>query len=184
LDEHVAAVYEMNQEVWDRLTNALVDLGDGEIDWRPVPEANSINDIVRHLRIEAEWHSNSLRDGTPMPTIAVPVSREAVDAIPLNFRANLAALTGHQSRYLADLHASTLEELKNRTSMAYQDAAATRGKAYLIAYHHAVHMATHCGQIRMLRNLYRTTKGERALFVPANPTYPARPGAVNRDKST
>jgi uncharacterized damage-inducible protein DinB len=174
LDEHVAAVYEMNQDVWSRLENALADLADEEIDWRPVPEANSINDIVRHLRIEAEWHSNSLRDGTPMPTIAAPVSQEAIDAIPLNFRANLAALRGHQARYLEDLHASTLENLKKRTSMAYGDAGLTRGKSYLIAYHHAVHMATHCGQIRMLRNLYRTTKGKPALFVPVNPTYPAR----------
>ena len=158
MDEHVAAIYEMNQDVWKRLEDALADLADEEIDWRPVPESNSINDIVRHLRIEAEWHSNSLRDGTPMPTIAAPVSRDAVDAIPLNFRENL--------------HASTLEDLKNRTSMAYQNAA--RGRDYLIAYHHAVHLATHCGQIRMLRNLYRTTKGEPALFVPTNPTYPAR----------
>ena len=172
MDEHVAAIYEMNQDVWKRLEDALADLADEEIDWRPVPESNSINDIVRHLRIEAEWHSNSLRDGTPMPTIAAPVSRDAVDAIPLNFRANLAALTGHQARYLANLHASTLEDLKNRTSMAYQNAA--RGRNYVIAYHHAVHLATHCGQIRMLRNLYRTTKGKPALFVPTNPTYPAR----------
>ena len=88
MDEHVAVVYEMNQDVWDRLAKALADLAEEEIDWRPVPEANSINDIVRHLRIEAEWHANSLRDGTPMPTLAAPVSQEAVDEIPIDFRAN------------------------------------------------------------------------------------------------
>ena len=162
----------MNQDVWDRLAKALADLAEEEIDWRPVPEANSINDIVRHLRIEAEWHCKSLRDGTPMPTIAAPVSHEAVDAIPLDFRANFAALAETQARYLERLRAATLEELKQWTSMAYQNAA--RGRSYLIAYHHAIHMATHCGQIRMLRNLYRTTKGRPALFFPANPTYPAR----------
>jgi uncharacterized protein DUF664 len=171
LDERVTVVYEMNQDVWDRVTNALANLDDGEIDWRPVPEANSINAIVRHLRIEAEWHSNGLRDGTPMPTIAVPVSQERIDAVALDFRANFSTLTELQTRYLEKLRAATLEELKARTSMTYGDAPAARGKTCFIAYHHAVHLATHCGQIRMIRNLYRTTRGKPGLFFPENPTY-------------
>jgi hypothetical protein len=43
----------MNQRAWNLLKDALVDLGDDEIDWRPLPQVNNINVIVRHLRIEA-----------------------------------------------------------------------------------------------------------------------------------
>jgi hypothetical protein len=30
------------------------------------------------------------------------------------------------------------------------------------------------GQIRSLRNLYRTSRGEQVLFFPDNPTFPAQ----------
>ena len=53
----------MNQRMWGRLKNALAALREKEIYWRPVPEANMINVIVRHLRLEAEWHLASLQHG-------------------------------------------------------------------------------------------------------------------------
>jgi hypothetical protein len=170
VDEAIRVIYEANVDVWNRLQAALLDVTSDERDWRPVPEANSINVIVRHLRIEAAWHLNSLREGSPMPTIAAPVVQEEIDAIPLDLAANLAALTGSQSEYLRELSASTLAALRERTSAAYGNAVAP--KEYFIAYHNAIHLAMHCGQIRTLRNMYRKTRGEPARFVPENPTYP------------
>lgn len=172
MDESLRVIYEMNVEAWKRLRDALADVSDEESNWRPVPEANSISVIVRHLRIEAAWHVNSLRDGAPMPTVAAPVVQEDIDAIRLDFATNMRALVGHQSQYLGSLSASTLATLRERTRTAYGDFLVSEDQSYFIAYHNAVHLTLHCGQIRMLRNLYRKTRGELALFVPDNPTYP------------
>src|SRR5205085_2477232 len=109
-------------EVWRRFEGALADVGADEIDWRPIPEANSINVIVRHLRIEGEWHLDSLRQGAPLPTVAAPVSQEAIDAVALDFTANFEALSGYQSQYLEYLRTSMLPELEERTSSAYGSA--------------------------------------------------------------
>src|SRR5438309_517715 len=111
MDETTDVLYELNADAWNRLKDALANVTPEESDWRPRPEANSIGVIVRHLRIEAAWHVKSLRDGAPMPTIAAPVVQEEIDAIPLDFAANLSALTEYQSEYLATLRASTIAML-------------------------------------------------------------------------
>jgi len=43
MDDALRVVVEMNEAVWDRLKNALEDLSEEEIHWRPLPQANSIN---------------------------------------------------------------------------------------------------------------------------------------------
>jgi hypothetical protein len=68
--------------MWAAVKNALADLTDEEVQWRPVPQANTISLIVRHLRIESGWHVESLECGVPMPTIAISPSQEAIDAVP------------------------------------------------------------------------------------------------------
>ncbi len=55
MDDALCIVSEMNQAVWGLLKDSLRDLGGDEINWQPLPQANSINIIVRHLRIEAQW---------------------------------------------------------------------------------------------------------------------------------
>jgi hypothetical protein len=51
--EALQFVIEMNEWTWDHCKDALKDVSREEIDWRPLPQANSINLILRHLRIEA-----------------------------------------------------------------------------------------------------------------------------------
>lgn len=69
---------------------------------------------------------------------------------------------------------TSVQGLRERSAAAYgQKLAHRQDQRYLIAYHHAIHLAMHCGQIRTIRNLYRKTRGEPARFVPDNPTYPA-----------
>ena len=169
MGQAIRLIYEANVDAWNRLKDSLVDVTNDESNWRPVPQANSINVIIRHLRIEAAWHVNSLRDGTPMPTIAAPVVQEEIDAIPLDFAANLTELTDYQSEYLTSLGASTLATLRERTRAAYGEVGAA--KEHFIAYHNATQLTMHCGQVRTLRNLYRKARGETARFVPENPTY-------------
>jgi uncharacterized damage-inducible protein DinB len=172
MDDALRVVCEMNQSMWDRLQNALEDLGEEELEWRPLPEANTINLIVRHLRIESEWHLDSLERGEPMPTIATSAPQEAIDAVSLDFEENFKKLAEFYTRFLQVLRTATLDTLRRRTSTAYGGARGTAGRTYLLAYHQAMHMAMHCGQIRAIRNLYRKTRGEPARFFPENPTYP------------
>ena len=79
MNEGVEIVAEMHRTLWDQFRGSFDDLTDEEIHWRVLPQANSINLIVRHLRIESEWHLRSIQSGAPMPTIAARVSQEAID---------------------------------------------------------------------------------------------------------
>lgn len=172
MDDAVRVVAEMNESMWDRLRGTLEDLSDEEIHWQPLPQANSINVIVRHLRIEAQWHLDSLERGEPMPTIAVPAPQDAIEAISLDFEENLSRLEQFYTRFCEILRTASLVTLREQTAAAYGEAIKGKGHTYLLGYHQATHVAMHCGQIRTIRNLYRKTRGEPARFFPENPTYP------------
>jgi hypothetical protein len=172
MDEALRVAFDMNANMWAALKNALEDLTGEEIQWRPLPQANTIGLIVRHLRIESEWHVDSLERGTPMPTVAASPSQEAIDAVSEEFEDNFQKLATFCTRFLEVLQATTLESLRDRTATAYGKLSEREGGTYFLAYHHAAHVAMHCGQIRMIRNLYRKARGEPARFVPDNPTYP------------
>lgn len=74
--------------------------------------------------------------------------------------------------FLGILSKTPPEGLRQRTASAYGSALAASESAHFLGYHQALHVATHCGQIRMIRNLYRKTRGEPARFHPDNPSYP------------
>ena len=172
MDDALRVVCEMHESLWVCLQNALDELAGEEVNWRPLPEANTINLIVRHLRIESEWHLASLERGAPLPTIATAAPQAAIDAVPLDFEENFKKLAEFYTRFLQVLRTTTLDTLRQRTSSAYGEARGIEGQKYLLAYHQALHLASHCGQIRTIRNLYRKTRGEPARFFPENPTYP------------
>jgi hypothetical protein len=146
----------MHERIWGRLKHALVDLSDEEMHWRPLPQANTINVIIRHLRIEAQWHLDSVARGEPMPTIAVAAPREAIDAVPVDFAANCKRLEEFYTRFVERLRTATLATVQQRTAAAYGE---VRRFTYLLGYHQATHLAMHDGQIRTIRNLYRKTRG-------------------------
>jgi Protein of unknown function (DUF664) len=169
MDDALRVVVEMHESIWGRLKHALEDLSEEEMHWRPLPQANTISVIIRHLRIEAQWHLDSLARGEPMPTIAVAAPQEAIDAVPADFEENCKRLEELYTRFVEMLRTATLATLQQRTAAAYGEA---RRFTYLLGYHQATHLAMHCGQIRTMRNLYRKTRGEPARFHPENPTYP------------
>src|SRR5713101_4374762 len=107
MDDAVQVVVEMTEFVWRRFRRDLEDLSPEEVDWRPLPEANSINLIVRHLAIEAEWHRACLERGEPMPREATEDLLRQIDGVPVDFERNLDALEKAYAAFLAALRATT-----------------------------------------------------------------------------
>ncbi|HEY2930331.1 MAG TPA: DinB family protein [Acidobacteriota bacterium] len=171
MDDALRVISE-NQCIWSLLQDTVDDLSDAEINWRPLPQGNSINVIVRHLRIEAQWHLDSLKTGNAMPSDVTPALQEEIDAVALDFQLNLDKLEELYIGFLDILRTATLHDLQQRTAAAYGHSVEASGRTYFLGYHQAMHVAMHCGQIRTIRNLYRKTRGEPAKFFPENPTYP------------
>jgi hypothetical protein len=169
MDDALHVVVEMHERLWGSLTHALEDLSAEELHWQPLPRANTISVIIRHLRIEAQWHLDSVERGEPMPTIAAAAPQAVIDAVPEDFEENVTRLEELYTRFVERLRTATLATLQQRTAAAYGDA---RRPTYALGYHQALHLAMHCGQIRTLRNLYCKMRGEPARFDPENPTYP------------
>lgn len=170
MDDGLRIMAELAAVVQEGLFRDLGDVGAEERDWRPVPDSNTINLIVRHLRIEADWHLDSLESGKPMPTVAVPASQAEIDAVSVEFDSNVAALSVSLTRFCELLQDATPGFLQARTSEAYGGSARPVPQHFL-AYHQIVHLAMHWGQIRTLHNLYRKARGQSPTF-PDNPTYP------------
>ena len=174
VDDSLSFVVEMNHAVWDRFVADLRDVTPEEADWRPLPQANSINLILRHLRIEAEWHLASLERGEAMPSDVSPQLQQNLDSVPVDFFQNSKELANLLARFLAVLRETSLPKLELQTQRAY--ATTVSGATvppHFLGFHQATHLVSHLGQIRTLRNLYRKTRGEPARFHPSNPTYPA-----------
>lgn len=68
MHEPLQVVIEMTESIGQRFWKDLEGVTAEEALWRPLPQANSITLIVRHLCIEAQWHRDSLERGEPMPT--------------------------------------------------------------------------------------------------------------------
>src|SRR5262249_15437827 len=122
MNDGLRIVAEMHQALWDQFRSSFDDLTEDEIHWRPLPQANSINVIVRHLRIESEWHLRSIQSGEPMPTIAAPVSQEAIDAVPFDYAENLSALQRLYAEFCDNLGTQSLGSLKETSAAAYGEA--------------------------------------------------------------
>jgi hypothetical protein len=174
VDDGLSFVVEMNQAMWDRFVTDLHDLTPEEADWRPVPQANSISLILRHLRIEAEWHLASLEHGEAMPCDLSPELQQQIESVPVDFVQNSKDLTDLFARFLAVLRESSLAELALQTQRAYGTPPGGASiPPHFLGFHQVTHLASHLGQIRALRNLYRKTRGEPGRFDPDNPTYPS-----------
>src|SRR5207244_9545228 len=102
---------DMYEWVWTPFKDYLKDLTPEEIDWHPLPQANSINLIIRHLRMEAEWQLESLERGESMPADVTPELQQYIDSIPFDFEQNLRALDTSCTRFIAVLRYMNLEQL-------------------------------------------------------------------------
>ena len=100
--------------------------------------------------------------------------QEQIKLVPMDFGENSKELANLFVRYLEVLRETPLPRLQLQTARAY--GAIPGGPPippHFLGFHQATHLASHLGQIRALRNLYRKTQGQAARFHPSSPTYPA-----------
>jgi hypothetical protein len=173
MDDALRLVVEMNEWTWKRFKGDLKDVTPEEIDWRPLPQANTINAILKHLRVEAQWCLVSLEHGEQSPYQDAASVQDLTDSIPLDFERNLGALEELYTRFIEVLRGTTLAALKRQTILDQVFPGGSPHPADLLSFRQAVHLAIHWGQIRTIRNLYRKTRGEPGRFFPENPTFPA-----------
>ena len=173
MDKALHLVIEMNEWTWRHFKADLQDVTPEEIDWRPLPQANTLNAILQHLRVEAEWYLKSIEHGEQSPYQDVASVQQLTDSIPLDFEGNLKALEKLYGRFIEALRGTTLAALQQQTVLGQVFPGGAPYAADLLSYRQAVHLAMHWGQIRTIRNLYRRTQGEPGRFFPNNPTFPA-----------
>lgn len=167
------AMVEMHRWIWRRFKDSLDGVTPEEADWRPLPEANNINLILRHLRIEAEYHLAALERGEPMPVQLSESVQRRIDVVTLDFFRNLQEIEERFTRFITLLEGTTLSDLRLSSERAYQEYPPGRPR-HLLAFHQVMHLTQHWGQIRTIRNLYCKTRGQPARFFPDNPMFPVR----------
>jgi Protein of unknown function (DUF664) len=173
MDEALQLVIEMNEWIWKRFKADLQGMTSEEIDWRPLPQANTINALLKHLHVEAEWYLKSIEHGEQSLYHDAASVQQLTDSIPLDFEQNLRALDELYTRFVAALRRTTLAALKQQTVLAQVFPGGAPYSGELLSFRQAVHLAMHWGQIRAIRNLYQRTRGEPGRFFPDNPTFPA-----------
>lgn len=170
MDEALQVVIEMTEIIGQRFREDLEGVSPEEAVWRPLPQANSISLIVRHLCIEAQWHRACLERGEPMPYEMTENLQRTIDSVPLDFERNLKAFEEAYAGFLAALRKMTLVGLQQRTEAAYRGWPSC--SAHFLGFHQAMHVCRHWGQILTIRNLFQKSRGQPARFVPDNPTFP------------
>jgi hypothetical protein len=173
MDVALQLVVEMNEWTWKRFKDDLKDVTPEEIHWRPLPLANTINAILKHLRVEAQSCLVSLEHGEQSPYQDTASIQQLTDSIPLDFERNLQELEELYMRFVEALRGKTLAALKQQTILDQVFPGGSPHPAHLLSFRQAVHLAIHWGQIRTIRNLYSKTHGEVGRFFPDNPTFPA-----------
>jgi hypothetical protein len=167
-DDAIRLIVEMNETFWSGFKRDLEDVTPEEVDWRPLPEANNINLIVRHLLIEAAGHVARVEAAGGAGDPARPAEASS-EPVALDFSRNMKRLDDLHSRFIDGLRRMTVGELEARSARAYEGKDAP---PHYLGFHMAGHLARHWGQARTIRNLYRTTRGRPARFFPDNPTFP------------
>src|SRR5262249_37719742 len=140
MDPALQVVIEMNEHILSRFTHDLQDVTGEEADWRPLPQANSINVILRHLLIEAGEHLARIDPGAP------PAAHLAA-SMSLDFERNLKAVEELYTAFLHALRQTTQADLHHLTVQAYRATGPGSPSLppHLLGYHQALHLAGHLG---------------------------------------
>ncbi len=118
MDEALQLVIEMSERNWHGFKDDLKDLTPEEIHWRPLPQANNIDLIVKHLRVEEQWYVVSLEYGEQSPYQDTASVQQLTDSVPLDFERNLQELEALHQRFIAALRRTTLADLKRKTVLS------------------------------------------------------------------
>lgn len=169
MDEAIQLAVEMSETTWSAFKSELKDLTPDEINWRPLPQANNIALLIKHLRVVEELFLAQLEQGEQSPYKDATSVRQLTGSVPLNYEQNLKEFEELHTRFLNHLKQTTLADLKRRTFVTPFGPGARPANGLLFA--EIGHLTLHRGQIRTIRNLYRRTRGEVGLFAPNNPTF-------------
>lgn len=180
MDEALQLVIAMSERNWNRFKDELTDVTPEESHWRPLPQANNMNVILKHLCVEEQLYLASLEHGEQSPYQDAASLQQLVDSVPLEFARNVEALEALHTRFRAALRSTTLADVKQQAVLSWAFSGGSPNPAAIrqhwtaaLLFRETLHRAIHEGQIRTIRNLYRKTRGEPGLFFPDNPTFPA-----------
>lgn len=169
MDEAIQLAIEMSEANWNNFKNDLKNTTADEVDWRPLPQGNNINVLMKHLRVVEELFLSRLEQGEQSPYKDGASVQKLTDSVPVDFEQNMKSLEEFHHRFVAALRATTLADLQRKTFLTPFAQGPQPANTLLLA--EISHLATHRGQIRTLRNLYRKARGEQGLFLPQNPTF-------------
>jgi uncharacterized damage-inducible protein DinB len=169
MDEAIQLVIDMSDTTWNAFKAELKDLTPDEINWRPLPQANNIAVLIKHLRVVEELFLAQLAQGEQSAYKDVPNVQKLTSSVPLNYEENLKEFEELHNRFLNYLKHTTLADLKHQTFVTPFAQGSRPANALLFS--EIGHLTLHRGQIRTIRNLYRKTRGEQSLFAPQNPTF-------------
>jgi uncharacterized damage-inducible protein DinB len=167
MDDAIQLAIEMSEANWNNFKSDVRGLTAEEINWRPLLQGNSISVLLKHLRVVEELFVSRLEQGEQSPYTDGPRIQKLTDSIPQHLDQNLQELERFHQRFIAALRATTLAELKRKTFLTPFAQGPQPAHTLLLA--EISHLATHRGQIRSIRNLYRRSRGEPGLFFPQNP---------------
>jgi uncharacterized damage-inducible protein DinB len=169
MDEAIQLAIEMSEANWNNFKNDVKGLTADELNWRPLAQGNNINVLVRHVRGVEELFLSRLEHGEQSPYKDAASVQRLTDSIPHDFEQNMKELEDLHNRFISVLRSTTLAELRRKTFMTPFAQGPQPANALLLG--EIGHLATHRGQIRTIRNLYRKARGEQGLFLPQNPTF-------------
>jgi hypothetical protein len=169
MDEAIQLAIEMSEANWNNFKNDVKGLTTDELSWRPLPHGNNITVLVRHVRGVEELILSRLEQGQQSPYKDAASVQKFTDAIAHDFEQNMKELEDLHNRFISALRSTTLAGLKRKTFVTPFAQGPQPANALLLA--EISHLATHRGQIRTIRNLYRKARGEQGLFLPQNPTF-------------
>jgi uncharacterized damage-inducible protein DinB len=169
MDEAIQLAIEISEANWNNFKNDVKGLTSDELNWRPLPHGNNITVLVRHVRGVEELILSRLQQGEQSPYKDAASVQKFTDAIAHDFEQNMKDLEDLHNRFISVLRSTTLAELKRKIFVTPFAQGPQPANALLLA--EISHLATHRGQIRTIRNLYRKARGEQGLFLPQNPTF-------------
>jgi Protein of unknown function (DUF664) len=159
-------------QTWQRFTAERNAVTPEEIQWRPLPHKNTINELLRLRRIEAQWQLASLEHGAQSPYHDLASVQQLAGSVPLEFERNLQELEALYTRFITAFRRTILEALQQQTVLGQIFPGGTPHPVHPLSFSQALHLAQHWGQIHTLRNWYRKTCGEPGRFSPEHLALP------------
>lgn len=161
---HEVKVFEeMGDTTYRGIWNNLRCLSDGEFDWRPHPESNSLGWVVGHLTWFEEWVSDAIDEtGLYLEATGGPTAFQEP-----TIERQKARYDSARARLKERMRSLDPEELRRQVLYVYNEERDARDEISIheLLKTHVRHQAGHRYQIRYIRGTYSRAHGtEKACF--------------------